>query len=659
MGKQLIACWFALVSMSSTLGAYAEAPDWMRGAAAIKTPVYGEKVAAVVLLNEQRVRIDKDGRITTMTRYAVRVLTREGRGHAYASALYLPDTGKVREMRGWMIRPSGEVKEYEKGQIIDLAVGGLEEYNEVRSKTIIAGDDAVAGSVFGYEAVSEDRSVFTQFEWQFQGRLPVLTSRFELALPEEWRAESVTFNHAAVEPAMRGSTFTWELRHLPEIEQEVASPEVTNLAPRLAVNVFPAKSGTGRTFESWRNVSLWLGELSDPQATANGQLTAKARDLTAGAGTELDRIRRIGRYAQSIKYVSIQTGIGRGGGYRPRSAIEVFNKGYGDCKDKANLMRTMLGTLGITAYLVSIYSGDPTYVREEWASPQQFNHCIVAVKVSDQTSAAAIVDHPQLGRLLIFDPTDEDTPVGDLPADQQGSLALVVSGAEGALLRMPALPAEASLLERQIEATLEANGSLSARVREMSTGQEAVKERRQARLLSGPKYRQMIEQWITRGATAARVSRIEPVDEREDGRFNLLVEFIVPSYAQPTGRLLLLRPAIVSRRESVFLNEQTRKHPIVLSADSQIETTRITLPAGFVVDELPDKAEFRLEDPSQPYMPCGLYLATYEAKDGHLIYTRKLLLSKTTLPVEQYEEVKKFFARIREAELAPVVLAQK
>ena len=45
--------------------------------------------------------------------------------------------------------------------------------------------------------------------------------------------------------------------------------------------------------------------------------------------------------------------------------------------------------------------------------------------------------HPSLGRLLIFDPTDDNTPVGDLPDHEQGSFALLVAGDDGALLRMP------------------------------------------------------------------------------------------------------------------------------------------------------------------------------------------------------------------------------
>src|SRR5262249_4558424 len=158
----------------------------------------------------------------------------------------------------------------------------------------------------------------------------------------------------------------------------------------------------------------------DPQTQLNEALVAKARTLTANAKTEFERIRAIASYVQNINYISIQTGLGRGGGYRPHPAIDVFAKSYGDCKDKANLMRAMLKALAIGGYPVIIYSGDPTYVHEEWPSPQQFNHCIIAVKISDETPAATIVKHPILGRLLIFDPTDPDTPLGELPEDEQG-----------------------------------------------------------------------------------------------------------------------------------------------------------------------------------------------------------------------------------------------
>ena len=228
----------------------------------------------------------------------------------------------------------------------------------------------------------------------------------------------VTFNHAKIEPKVNGSTYIWELTNLPPIPNEPLSPSLSNLVARLAVSYYPPSGGALpqiRTFTNWSEVGAWMGELEDPQVIVNDALATKAMQLTISAKTEYEKIQAIGQYVQNVQYISIQTGLGRGGGYRPHSSTEVFAKSYGDCKDKANLMRAMLKAVGITSFPVSIYSGDPDYVRPDWPSPQQFNPCIIAVKVSDETHASTIIQHARFGRLLIFDPTDSETPIGDLP----------------------------------------------------------------------------------------------------------------------------------------------------------------------------------------------------------------------------------------------------
>src|SRR5262249_45735701 len=158
------------------------------------------------------------------------------------------------------------------------------------------------------------------------------------------------------------------------------------------------------------------------------------------------------------------------------------------------------------------------------------NHCIVAVKLSNETQAGAVLQHPTLGRLLIFDATDDTTAVGDLPIEEQGSLALIVAGEAGTLERMPILPPESRRLDREALVTLAATGSITASVKEHSIGQAAVLERREYRGLSSGDYRKMIEDWITRGATAAKVSKVDAVDESNEGKFALDVEFTVEAY---------------------------------------------------------------------------------------------------------------------------------
>ncbi len=164
----------------------------------------------------------------------------------------------------------------------------------------------------------------------------------------------------------------------------------------------------------------------------------------------------------------------------------------------------------------------------------------------------------------------------------------------------------------------------------------------------------MIESWITRNANGAIVSKVEPTDSAiaTDNRFALAVDFASPNYAQlMNSRLLVFKPAIVSRRDSVHLTNVKRHAPVVLEANSYAETARVQLPAGFDVDEMPDAVKIET--------PFGTYSATYETKDGKLLFTRALTVRAATIPADQYTAVRNFFERIRAAEQAPVVLAKK
>ncbi|MBC7932534.1 MAG: DUF3857 domain-containing protein, partial [Rubrivivax sp.] len=627
-----------------------DVPAWLRQAAASSAPTYEKDVPAVVLHDESIVTIGDDGRITTVNTFAVRVLTREGRAYADAVEHYDADSGgKVREMRAWLVRPDGSIKKYGKDETLDLATDLEQVYNETRKRVISAEDDADVGAVFGYQAVTEERPFFPQNVWAFQSRLPTLVSRFTMTLPAGWRASSVTFNAAKVEPTVTGSSYTWEMRNLQPIAPEVASPSVATLAPRVAVSYGSATPTAARSFDTWVDVSRWYAELSDAQSEPDDAIATKARALTANAKTELEKIRAIGSYVQNLQYISIQIGIG---GYRPHSAREVFAKQYGDCKDKANLMRAMLKAVKIDSYLILIRADDRSFVREEWPSPTQFNHCIIAVRVGDETNASAIVQHASLGRLLIFDATDDSTPVGDLPDDEQGSFALVAAGDKGALIRMPVIPSEGNRTDREVELGLTADGSITAIVRERTIGQAAAQERRMFKGLKRGDYAKIIERWAGRGATGAKFTKIEPTDNQVEGRFALDVEFTADRYAQTMqDRLLVFQPAVVSRTGTGWLADPKRKHSIMLEGTAFTETVRVKLPAGFDVDEMPDAVKISSE--------FGTYSATYEMKDGQLVFTRSLVQRAATIPVEKYGDVRTFFGRVRASEEAPIVLARK
>lgn len=629
-------------------------PTWLRQASSVSTPVYDKEVRAVALYYEQQVTLDSGGRVVTTENYAVRILSREGRKYAAAVAFYLVKFSKVREMEGWLIRPDGSIKSYGKKDIIDRISDPNNVYDEEREKIIDASGDADTGYVFGYSIVSEDKPLFYQDMFIFQDMLPTLVSRYTLNLPAGWTASGVTFNHPEIKPQTNGTTYTWELRNLAPIHDEPLSPSFINIAPRIAVNYSPVSGSqaVSRAFADWAEVSRWATEMFDPQVIVNDEVAAKAQELTAGAKTEMDKIRAVGTFVQNLQYISIDIGVGYGNGMRPRPSSLVLSRGYGDCKDKATLMRAMLKALKIESYPVAIYSGDPDFVRREWVSPRQFNHCIIAIKISDSTTAATVINHNKLGRLLIFDATDQFTPVGDLPDYEQGSLALIIAGDKGDLVEMPVTPPEFNAWKREIEVNLTSDGHINGVIREKVSGQESRYPRTMFRSLSGSDFNKVIEGWLARGATAANLVKLTPKDRHADAVFELDVEFTAPRYGQlMQDRLLVFKPAIVNRTNSIYLTEKSRKHPVVIDSNSFNEKVIFNLPQGFTVDEVPDAVNLET--------PFGKYVTNYEIKDGKLFFSRSLTTTRTTVPVEKYSAVRDFYARIRDVEQSPVVLLRK
>ena len=75
-------------------------------------------------------------------------------------------------------------------------------------------------------------------------------------------------------------------------------------------------------------------------------------------------------------------------------------------------------------------------------------------------SLVAIYEHPKLGRVLIFDPTDEMTPFGQLRGDLQANYGLLVTLDGGDLIELPLPPPSASGVHRAGKFQLAPNGGL-------------------------------------------------------------------------------------------------------------------------------------------------------------------------------------------------------
>jgi hypothetical protein len=641
------------VATSCNAVASDDAPTWLREVSTRQVPAYEAKVPAAVLLDEAHATVDEAGKIVTFRRRALKILSLAGRNHAYASQVYVLGSGKVREMRAWVISPSGEVSKVGKESEYDRAYVTGDLYNDIRERGVNAGKKADPGWVFGYESTIEERPLFTQLVWHFQSNLPVLASRYILTLAPGGHAQGHIYNKFDVAPVVDGSTYTWEVRNLPFIDAEPLSPHLDSLAVTLAVSYYPAaaaKAQSPLSFATWSAVSQWLSPLNDSPAVPDPAITAKAREITANARSDFEKIRAIGNVVRHMKYVSIQTGMARGGGYRPRLASDIFKTDYGDCKDKAVLMRALLSAVSLPSYAMFVSANDRTHVHEEWPSPEQFNHAIVAVRVGADVSAPAVLEDKLLGRLLIVDPTNSVTPVGELPIAEQGGFGLVGAGETGALVRLPMAPPEANLTTREIRAEVTDLGELKASVHESAKGRTAASDRQVYYSRPRPEFDKVIERWVSTYATAAEVSNIEFADS--DDSLTLNFNFAARGYGQlKAGRLMVFKPVLLGRRETVFLTEPKRSYPVLLNPSSFREDIRIKVPSGFRPDELPDPVKLQ--------SPFGEYSAKCQAANGELICSRTMETRAGIVPPEQYQAVREFYQKILAEEKSVVVLERQ
>lgn len=639
-----IACVLALATGASA----ATLPQWAREA--VTAAPSAATAVAHVLIDHVDVVIDSNGTMRTTRRYAVLIRDRSGSDAAALRSVYVPGSGTVKAIRAWIANGT-VIKDVDGRAIVDAALVNNDVYNEVRVRGLSAADVIVPGEVFVAELESEERLLFSQFEWTMQHEWPARVMRRTLRLPAGWRATSVVFNAPPIEAQHDANGLSWEWKDVAALPDEPAMPPQSDVAPRLAVSVFaPPPARAPGEFESWQHVAQWLHGLSDGSSAASAAITAKARELTRDATNDFDRAAALARYAQKVQYISIQTGVGRGGGYQPRAASLVLERNYGDCKDKVSLMRAMLAAVGIPSYLVSLYSGDRGYVRTEWPSPQQFNHAIIAIALPvPPDRVASTADHP-LGPLVIFDPTDEYTPFGELPADEQGSLALVVNPKTTTLTRLPMVPGDRHATDRTVNGVLAHDGSLTAAVRERYSGAPAATARALRGALTIEEYRDVLARRVANGIPRARVGSMTPTESLAPVQ-SLAFDVEASGFAQNAGGLVLVPMPFDTTSVVQIPTGADRKTAVLLEPHVVNETVHLQLPEGLVADET--------QKPVRIESPFGRYSLDVTAATGVLQATRRLEIPLRRIEPGELAAARAFFDRVRRADTDVIVLSRR
>jgi tetratricopeptide (TPR) repeat protein len=414
----------ALPTAAHALDKWVEEPDFsVSPKTLLKAVADGERHEGTTqLLQEERVTVDEEGR-TTLTWRRVFAVHTPGAVEAWGTLHtgWAPWHEEKPEVRARVIAPDGTVTELDPSTIREGGSGSsggnlLDDAQELQAplpnlvpgsvveQVVIHRDHApfVAGGARGAFYLSEDR--------------PLANLRVEVSVPKDvpftWALGEDTDPDLDVdklrEKGRQGVVVARE--DVPIVEAIVdAEPSRPLFSEQLLWSTHGSWEEAGARYAA-------LQEPSDPEAIADWvaelEQTPKGERLTAAITMVRDRVRYTGLEFGQRAIVAWPAG-------------EIIERGYGDCKDKAVLLSSLLTAVGIDAHLALIRTWPKPAIHPDVPGLAGFNHAIVHVPEGPD------------GEPMWIDATLEHALPGVIPRGLQGrhSLVLFDDGAE--LLQLP------------------------------------------------------------------------------------------------------------------------------------------------------------------------------------------------------------------------------
>ena len=345
------------------------------------------------------------------------------------------------------------------------------------------------------------------------------------------------------------------------------------------------------TVGGWDRIEARYRSLLTPQLRPDEAMRRAARDLTAKATTPDARVRALHELAaRGTRYVGLELGVH---GFQPYPAPVVFARRFGDCKDKATLLVSLLAEVGVPAHVVLVRTRGQGDVARPLPSLALFDHAIVWVPSLD----------------LWIDATVGGAGVRELPLEDQARPMLVVGG-DGKLGTTPRPPDARARVKRVLAATLSSDGV--AELVEDVTVAGAAAARWRDDLASAEGRREGLEARWAGWFPGARVEMVDaPGVDRPAQAVLLRIEGHAPIASRVGDGLLvpgLGRASDLGRR---FVRASRRTRALIVDPGVEEDTFVLTAPSGWRVRRRPAPVELA--------SPFGTFALKIEENAGAIV----------------------------------------
>ncbi len=261
------------------------------------------------------------------------------------------------------------------------------------------------------------------------------------------------------------------------------------------------------TRTTWKAIALSYYAIAEPKIRSE-ELGHLLDGIVSPADSRETALRKIvALLHREVRYTGVEFGDSS---VVPASPGEVLTRKYGDCKDKAALLASMLRSVGIPAELALISAGPGYDTDPELPGIEAFNHVIVHVP-------------GQPDRWI--DATWEFANPGVLPLEVQGRRALIIASDTSDLVRTPQLDPAANGQNETIEVFLPEYGP--ARIVDTTTG-TGIWDAKMRYMYAGglsKDLREGLETYAKNTYLAEAASEMSTTDPRDlNGTFTLHIE---------------------------------------------------------------------------------------------------------------------------------------
>lgn len=549
-----------------------------------------------------------------------------------ARHIVTPERGeRIKGIIARTVKADGTVVELDPEDVYDVTLeedsDGVDRAKSFAFPSLEAGDIVECQVEYDIDGVW---GLFTRFTGPFPCRR--VTARIKPA--KELSHRVISFGFPADKLDQKdGDYYLYELENVrAEINEKYAVPR---LHAEPYVVMYYVKEFFDDPEDFWKDFTWDLAGDARKDFKSNNAVKAKARELTAGAASDEEKLRRLLTFCTTeITNLAWDnerfSKVERDKLKNNSNAAETLQNGYGKPRHIRSLFGALASAVGLDARYVAISDRRHFFFSKDVYVRAIMKDRLIAVRDGESW--------------LFFDPGHPVLGFGELSWNHADSLCLVGDSKEILFVKTPKLKSEESITDTLAQLEISEAGTLSGRVTKTLSGQSALSKRNAYRRKSMEEIEELIEKDEVRHYTDAKVTNIK-VENLNGAGTPLLIAYDleIKSYADTAGDRIFIAPALFQKGLGVPFIKDERLSDIIFNSPWQdLDRIEIALPDGY---------EFEAGDAPKPFDVGGVVVfdsaIRINKKTNTLILDRKFSVNQDVIPRKAYPFVKKAFETMK------------